>query len=304
MEALNQKRSGLKSEQLNSNLEITIPYPPLQISQGKKSIRDYNLYFDLIKFDLKDELIEVFPPIGYLVGNLFIGESVKCNFINYNNDRFYSNQLYVTGLFSRGSMFFSVKNKGQGYAFRIHPVIGYHFLKISMTELVDRQIRVSDVLQMNNALLRKLEHNERIESIDNKFFQQILWEMLPEKCSFLDDPIYHAVNNIIANRGNVRIQNLASACYMSERTLRRHFLRKVGLSPQAYARIWKINHAIDFIQKNPTLSLEEVAWRIGYYDVAHLSHDFKSMVKIPPSMVNKNLGPLATSYLNNNGIVN
>ena len=303
MKALNQKHSGLKTELLNNNLNAAIPHLSLQISRGIKSIRDYNLNFDLVKFDLKDELVEVFPPIGYLVGNLFIGERMECNFINYTNEKFYSNRLYITGLFTMGSMFFSVKNTGQGYAFKMHPVIGYHLLKISMTEVVDRQVRISDVLQINSGMLRKLEESDRIESIENKFFKQVLWEMLPEKRTFLEDPIYHAVNTIIAHRGNVKIRNLAAAYYMSERTLRRHFLLKVGLPPQAYARIWKISNALNFIQKNPALSLEEVAWRIGYYDVAHLAHDFKNLVKLPPSLVNKNLGPLAKSYLNNNNII-
>ncbi|MCX2680200.1 helix-turn-helix domain-containing protein [Galbibacter sp. EGI 63066] len=271
---------------------------PLSMSAGIKTVREYHLPYTLIECNLKDEFLNMFPRIGHLVCNLFIGETLCCKFLNYTEEQFYSNRLYITGLLSKGPLSFSMNNCGKGYAFKIHPVVGYHLLKTPMTELVDRQVMVSNVLDIEGHLLQWLEKNENIGSIDNKYLNRFLWESLPDKKSFLNDPIYHAVNYIITNKGKVVIKKLAENFCVSQRTLQRQFLMKVGLTPKAYANIWMTQHAIQLIGKHPTMSLAEVAFRVGYYDVAHLAHDFKDRVALPPSTLAKQLNPLTSSYLN------
>ena len=270
---------------------------PVSIHSSFKQVKDFRLHYTLISIDTEEAFLNVFPRVGHLVCNLAIGENLECKYLNYSGERVLPNRLFISGLLSKGSLLCSLKNQGNGYAFKVHPVIGHHLLKIPMTEIVDRMVSVSDTLQIHGRKLRELEDNEQIDSFHNQRFQQFLWEAIPEKRTLLDDPIFHAVNTIIKHRGNVRIPELASEFHMSQRTLRRHFLRKVGLSPQAYARIWKMHNAINCIRKNPHLSLEEVAWKSGYYDVSHLAHDFNNRVQIAPSQLPQKLNPLLHRYL-------
>ncbi|MDG3583889.1 helix-turn-helix domain-containing protein [Galbibacter pacificus] len=284
---------------MNKNTKNTTPALPFDISIGTKGIKDYNLHYTLIEFNLKEAFLNIFPRIGFLVCNLFIGDTLNCRFLNYTKDAFYSNRLYITGLLSKGSLFFSMNNKGKGYAFKLHPVIGYHLLKTPMDELSDKQVMVSNVLDVSGHLLKRLERNEDIGSINNECLTRFLWKVLPDKASFLNDPIYLAVNYVIENKGKVSIKQLAEKFCISQRTLQRQFLVKIGLTPKAYSSIWKVQNAIGLIGSNPKMSLAEVAFRAGYYDVAHLAHDFKSRIELPPSILRNKLNPLTRTYLEN-----
>jgi len=263
-----------------------------------KSLDDYTVNISLVDFNLEVELCQLFPRIGYLVCNLFLGNNDNCRFNNYSADYFRSNQLYITGLLSGASLQVSLKGRGKCYAFKMHPVVAHHLLEIPMTEVTNKQVIVSDLLDIRKSALRKVENNEETELIDNKYFEEALLHALPSKSEIVADPIYRAVNEIIIRKGKVRIGSLASKFAMSDRTFRRKFLIRVGLPPQGYARIWKIQAAIEYIQKHPSACLEEVAFNCGYFDVAHLAKDFKKSVTIAPSKVDRELDyPLLKSYL-------
>lgn len=272
--------------------------PPIQISAGTTPLKDYRLNVSLIECSLADPFPSVFPRIGYLVCNLFVGGSLDCRLLNYSAEPFYHNRLYVTGLLSESSLLFSMKGEGKGYAFMLHPVIAYHLLKIPLPEVTDRQVVVSDALESGGTDLQNLERNEQFQSLGNRYLERFLLNALPDKSTILTDPIYHAVNHIAAQKGNVEIASLATAFATSKRTFRRQFALKVGLSPQLYARIWKIRNAMELIRKNPKVQLEEIAFLSGYHDVAHLARDFKQRVDIPPSKLNEKMSnPLLQSYM-------
>ncbi|MCX2681863.1 helix-turn-helix domain-containing protein [Galbibacter sp. EGI 63066] len=283
---------------MDTNTTTPTLSPHLTLNTRMQSYNDYRLHYTQMDFGFEDEFVNVFPRTGYLVATLFVGASVHCKFMNYSKQEFLQNRLYLTGLFSQSSLFMSMNGYWKCYFFMVHPVIGYHILKTPMTELVDRRVAVSDVLNVNNNILRKLEENELIDSLDSEYFDQFFQNTLPDKDVFLKDPIYYAINQIIKNDGKVCVEELAKQYCMSQRTLQRQFLLKVGLCPQAYARIWKIKHAMELIQGNPKMSLSEVAFKAGYYDVAHLSHDFKNRVALPPSQLNNAMNPLTKRYLN------
>ena len=272
-------------------------FPKIDIGFGLKVLKDYQFNFSLIDFEFKEEFVNIYPRSGYLICNLFLGEPKSCRFINYTGDVLRNNRLYFTGLFSEESLQFAMNYKGRGYAFKLHPVLAYHFLKLPMTEITDRPVMVSDALEIRGRFLRELERSEPLDFAANQALSQFLWNALPDKKLLLSDPIYHAVNRIIVLKGLVSVGNLAIYCSMSKRTLRRQFLLKVGLPPQSYIRILKMENALQFISANPKMSLEEVAFHTGYYDVAHLAHDFKNNLKIRPSTVPEAMNPLLSTYI-------
>lgn len=263
-----------------------------------QSIKDYQLLFSVSDFKLDRNLKTVFPKIGYLIFNFFTGENYTYRFLNYDFEDRQPSHLYITGMFSQGPLIFNQQGQGKGYALKIHPVLGYHLLKAPMYLFTDSSTQISFITGKSGALLRKLEEDRKIDSIDNYYLKQFLQSILPDKPIVQCDPIFHAVNAIIRSKGIIRIKKLAAQFCMSERTLHRQFLLKVGLSPKAYAKIWQWQYVMELLQSQPHISLQELAFKAGYYDAAHLEHDFKEKVLQTPSQFRQNINPLLEDYLN------
>lgn len=272
----------------------------LQMAYDSKKIRDYMFVYSIVNINTPDPFTTVFPRTGYLIFTFCIGTDAyfESRFMNYDQSVALPNHMYIAGLFSESSLLVRQLGRGGAFAMKVHPVIGYHFLKRPMCELTDRQIRVCKLIEGCGRFLEKVEADYKINSFENPYVQRFFAEALPPKSSYENDPIYHAVNEISRRNGNIKVQKLAKQFCMSERTLRRQFLLKVGLPPQAYAKIWQIEYAMDLIHRFPGERLEQVAFDAGYFDVAHMARDFRNKVSLPPSELDDNINPLAQQYLN------
>lgn len=166
-----------------------------------------------------------------------------------------------------------------------------------MYELTNRQVRFSYLFDQKGQSLRCLEANDPLQTIDHPVLLRFPCNYLPDKSVYRGDPIYHAVNHIIARKGLISVRDLARQCYMNERPLRRQFLLKVGLSPQAYAKIWQLLDAMELLRYKRRRSLSDVAFDAGYYDVAHLARDFRNKLSVPPSKFYHDINALLQSYL-------
>lgn len=269
----------------------------LRLTRESKKIRDYTFMYSVLDISVRDRFDTVFPRIGYLIFTFLTDGDFESHFLNYDRSVTRSNHMYISGLLSKSSLLVRQFGNGDGYAMKVHPVIGYHFLKIPMHELTDRQIRVCHLIDKHGRFLEKLEADYKIDSFDHPHVKKFFLDALPPKSAYINDPIYHAVNLIAGRRGRISVKKLARWFHMSKRTLRRQFLLKVGLSPQAYAKIWQIQYAMELIQLNPKSSLSKIAYQAGYYDVAHLARDFKTRVSLPPSKFYQDINPLSQNYL-------
>ncbi|QDH78290.1 AraC family transcriptional regulator [Echinicola soli] len=278
-------------------------HPPIHTNPGMTVIKDYDISYELISMECDEEFKVIFPRIGYLVLNIFIGDGLSCRFLNYSQKSMIVNKVYMTGLFTDSSLHFGMNHNGKGYAIKIHPVIGYHILKCPMREMTNMPVMISEVLEKEGKHLSYLENNVKVKSIHQLELQKAFMSLLPDKSSFVDDPIFHIVNEIIRKKGLINVKRLGQQACMSERTLNRHFLHKVGISVQAYAKIIQLEYAIFLLRSAKNRSLSEIAFEAGYYDVAHLAHDFKSKVSLTPSGMKKDDNPLASSYLDRSTIL-
>ena len=268
-----------------------------QFSAGSKPIRDYSLSYIYIGMSISKPLTALFPRIGYLVFNLFAGKDCETRFLNYSDSVTRPNHLYISGLFSESSLQVQLSGNGFGYAIKVHPVIGFYFLKTPMCEITDRQVRISNIIDKHGQQLEKLERDYNLYSFDQPHLMQFMRDVLPDKLEYQKDPIYHAVNTIIETRGRIRIPELSRQYCMSKRTLHRQFLTKVGISPKAYSNIWKVHHAMELIQLNPEATLPEIAFQAGYYDESHLANDFKNRVSLSPTKFDQEMTPLVQQYI-------
>ena len=77
----------------------------------------------------------------------------------------------------------------------------------------------------------------------------------------------------------------------SRRHVTERFRRQLGLSPKAYARLLRFEHASSLLGEPPAgRTLAEVATEAGYYDQSHLSRDFVALAGMTPGAVAADAG--------------
>lgn len=115
---------------------------------------------------------------------------------------------------------------------------------------------------------------ERISILSN-YFKELLKSMRND-----DKVITEAIKLIKNCGGNTKIKELSSQFCLSEKQFKRRFKEFSGFTPKLYNRIVRFESVI----KNNTnwSTLTEAAHLNGYFDQAHLNHDFKTFTGFSP----------------------
>lgn len=79
----------------------------------------------------------------------------------------------------------------------------------------------------------------------------------------------------------IKIQNLAEACGISEPHFRRIFKECMNMGPNDYINIIRIREASKFLLKN-FATMEEIAFLVGYGDVSTFTRNFKKIFGVTP----------------------
>lgn len=88
---------------------------------------------------------------------------------------------------------------------------------------------------------------------------------------------------LLAEAGNINIDELADSMATSNRTLRRMFYEQTGVSPKFYARVLRINKAFRLKKEGAQLSGADIAYRCGYADQSHYIREFREFTGGLPS---------------------
>jgi AraC-like DNA-binding protein len=79
------------------------------------------------------------------------------------------------------------------------------------------------------------------------------------------------------------VRHLAGRLGLGERQVQHELNRHVGLRPKMLLRIARFQHALSVTRADESLSWSAVAARAGYYDQAHLTHEFRRFAACTPS---------------------
>lgn len=91
-----------------------------------------------------------------------------------------------------------------------------------------------------------------------------------------------AVRLLSASHGQLSIERLAANHGVSYKQLERVFARDVGLSPKHFARVARVQRALELATTQPGASLAQLAAHSGYADQAHLSREFARLIGVSP----------------------
>jgi AraC-like DNA-binding protein len=84
-------------------------------------------------------------------------------------------------------------------------------------------------------------------------------------------------------RGRARVEPLMDETGWSRRHVTERFRRQLGVTPKAYARLLRFEHASALLNElAPGRGVSDVAMEAGYYDQSHLTRDFVALAGVTP----------------------
>lgn len=132
---------------------------------------------------------------------------------------------------------------------------------------------------------------ERVALLDEFFLKRLA--TYPEGdinierlCSVFDDIVPTDGSTIRSphSQNEYSPANLAYTACLSQKQFTRVFHKYVGMNPKSYLRLLRFHHALMKIQSSSdSSSLTQVAWSCGYYDLAHMTTDFRDICGSSPS---------------------
>ena len=87
---------------------------------------------------------------------------------------------------------------------------------------------------------------------------------------------------LVAARGQVQVGSVAAELGWSRRHLGERFRAEVGVTPKAFARILRFEHAHRLVRRPDPPSWAEVSARAGYADQAHMVRDWRAFTGRTP----------------------
>ena len=96
---------------------------------------------------------------------------------------------------------------------------------------------------------------------------------------------------ISTDRSIVHVYQLAQRMYLSTRSVQRLASQYVGVTPLEMIRRYRLQEAAQRLRENPTVTISEIAFELGYSDHAHLTADFRRILGFSPTWDRSN-----TSY--------
>lgn len=159
-----------------------------------------------------------------------------------------------------------------GVRFRPHGARA--FLRFPLDEVAGQILPLEDVWGRfaREVLSRVAEAQNPIQQIES-----LLLAMLRPVEN--DAVLNQALDGILRSNGAAAVADLASQAGISRRQIERVFLRKIGIGPKLFSRIVRFQHLLHAPQQDWALTAAEC----GYFDQAHLIHDFREFTGLTPA---------------------
>lgn len=161
----------------------------------------------------------------------------------------------------------------------------FPFYPFPLGELTDIVANADQVFgrkfyDLREQLLATQSIDRMFELVEDFLLQQAgdaICEDIANRC------IDYALSSIISKPTLRRIQQLSDEIGYSQKHFIELFRGQVGVSPKQYLKIMRFQKAILAIETNASIQWNRIALESGFYDQAHLIHDFKLFSGFTPS---------------------
>jgi AraC-like DNA-binding protein len=172
--------------------------------------------------------------------------------------------------------------RSEGMQANLSPLAAHMLLGVPMDELARRTVPL-DALFGGDAD-RLVEQLHDAPSWDARM--TLLEQTLAARLAEARPPsagVAWAWRRLRATYGRVRVATLCEELGWSRKRLVARFREEVGLPPKSVARLLRLEHAVDLLDRDATPSWAALALTCGYYDQAHLINEFRAMTGTTPT---------------------
>lgn len=174
-----------------------------------------------------------------------------------------------------------LRGHGFAYGIKFRPAAHMALLTQDSRTWTDRVTPLTQVfgraaLRLRKAIADAPELDACVE-LGEAFLLARVRELPPEAVRFRD-----LVEHIAQDRQVLRVEDAAARVGLDVRTLQRRFRKLVGVSPKWVIQRYRMHEAADALKQPSPPPLAELAVRLGYYDQAHFSREFKAVVGTAP----------------------
>jgi AraC-like DNA-binding protein len=184
----------------------------------------------------------------------------------------------VVGTMTRASVF-EPRGPIRIAAVRFRPAGAVPFLSVSARELTDRTFGCDEVGA------RWLADAPWADAVDPVGAVDSLQRSLLRRLAALERPdpvVAHAVAALFGSEPP-SIEALGRDTGWSRQHLARAFRFHVGVSPKQLARVARLQRAVVDLQRGRAHGLADTALRLGYFDQAHMTRDFRALAGLTPA---------------------
>ena len=133
--------------------------------------------------------------------------------------------------------------------------------------------------------LRQTEDRSDIVEILADYFNELL-----QNASINPDYRIKLATNLILNtNGTISIKEVRDRLYVAERTLERHFLKEIGVTPKQFAKIIQFSSSMKQITETDYYNLTEIGYGQGFADQSHFIRTFKRYTGKTPKEFQKQI---------------
>ncbi|QJD83919.1 helix-turn-helix domain-containing protein [Cohnella herbarum] len=100
-----------------------------------------------------------------------------------------------------------------------------------------------------------------------------------------DELIESVLDYIRDHIATITLQDLLAVFYISERQFQKRFARVVGMPPNLFIRVRRVNEALRLMHSGQYERLSDVAYALNYYDQSHFIRDMKMFSWVSPKHI-------------------
>ncbi|MDY6833929.1 MAG: AraC family transcriptional regulator [Chloroflexota bacterium] len=169
---------------------------------------------------------------------------------------------------------------------RFLPGSAPYFLHNHIRSLGNQPVSLEDVLGPADSRILS-EELQQVDSVEKRMeiLDEYVFQRIAGGNRDMDDSLNHALYLIHANKGNIRVSDLAKRLQISHRQLGRQFDMWIGTSPKTLCRIVRFQNYLKTLESTSQPDTLSAALDSGYYDQSHLIHEFKVLYGTLPSLV-------------------
>lgn len=169
-------------------------------------------------------------------------------------------------------------------------ILGVHFkpggasavLGLPASELTNTHVDLTSIWGTGAAALREQLCSLREPKERFRFLEQTLLKRLA------DPPGHHravrvGLEVLRRTHGRAKIRDIARTLDLSQRRLSEVFAAEVGLTPKVFGRVQRFQHAIASSWNATEVDWPQLAVECGYFDQAHLIHEFVELSGVSPA---------------------